>query len=393
MASIPLMPRRRRGSASLLAPRPPQAAYDDGGGNDGPPAAPSPAASRGRAPRLASADPEESGDTIAPLAGSMGGGVPPAPAAPLLSPARMENALANQSAADFARAAPGPATDKASAYGSVQASDAAKNAYANRQANRANLQSGNFFQGQELTQDANARQNLIAPKRAEYLGSLAERNNAEGYRTRGQADVVDPSTARANDAHSAVGNANAKAIGDTTPSIVAENNAAAAERNAQAQNITGGGAAAQANLADVHKRLTASESRVKQLESLLARQRDGQGNPIPLPGPDAANGQPAATPTPPAAAPQNVTYPPPPAPVGGAVGNAARALAPRLPGGTPNGGVGRAVNLSAPQPPAAAAAAAGRPLDDATAQQILDSVGGDKDRARAIARSRGFTIN
>jgi hypothetical protein len=120
-----------------------------------------------------------------------------------------ERAIDARSAQQFAAAAPLPATDAQSAYGSVDASRAARNAYVDRQATKSDLYSNNFYTNRTAALDANQRANdqsaagvgylnamtggvnahtqLILPAQADYLG--AEAGSVRGANSRADAMV------------------------------------------------------------------------------------------------------------------------------------------------------------------------------------------------------------
>lgn len=100
-------------------------------------------------------------------------------------------------------------------------------------------------------------------------------------------------------------------------------------------------------------------------------------------------------PTPPVQAPAPAGPPPlvPPLPQGPGQGGAPGTPNPLWPSAPPTAaGIANPPTSLTPDPGAGAAAGAPKPLDPGTAQQILQQAGGDKNKARAMARQMGYTF-
>jgi hypothetical protein len=143
-----------------------------------------------------------------------------------------ERALTANRAATFAAAAPLPATDRASAFGSVAASKAARGAYVGDQQARANLDGGNYFHNVGMASAANARANAESGANVGLVDSQAGLNRSQAGRVDAEANVLVPAQGRHVDAQAADLTSQSAARDYMTPLL--GDQAAAAARGANA---------------------------------------------------------------------------------------------------------------------------------------------------------------
>jgi hypothetical protein len=114
-----------------------------------------------------------------------------------------ERALTANKAATFAAAAPLPATDRASAFGSVAVAKAAREAFVGNQQAQANLNSGNYFHNARMASAANARADAESGATVGLANSQAGLNRSQAGRVDAEANVLVPAQGRQIDAQAA----------------------------------------------------------------------------------------------------------------------------------------------------------------------------------------------